>query len=84
VAIARVGDVFDLGPHRLICDSATDPETLRRLMEGDPSARLVLTDEPYNVGSMCLANSSATTRLNSLVMTRLLKASTSYVISSGA
>ena len=25
------------------------PETLRRLMEGDPPARLVLTDEPYNV-----------------------------------
>ena len=49
MAIARVGDVFDLGPHRLICGSATDPETLRRLMEGDPSARLVWTDEPYNV-----------------------------------
>jgi hypothetical protein len=27
----------------------TDPETLRRLMEGDELARLVLTDEPYNV-----------------------------------
>ena len=32
-----------------MCGSATDPETLRRLVRGDPLARLVLTDEPYNV-----------------------------------
>jgi DNA modification methylase len=49
VAIARLGDIFQLGPHRLICGDATDPIVLRRLMEGDPAARLVLTDEPYNV-----------------------------------
>ena len=49
VAVARLGDVFELGPHRLVCGSATDPETLRRLMRGDPPACLVLTDEPYNV-----------------------------------
>ena len=49
VAVARLGDVFELGPHRLVCGSATDPETLRRMMQGDAPARLVLTDEPYNV-----------------------------------
>jgi DNA modification methylase len=49
IAVARIGDLFDLGPHRIICGSATDPETLRRLMAADPPARLVLTDEPYNV-----------------------------------
>ena len=49
IAVARIGDVFDLGPHRIVCGSTTEPETLRRLMEGDPSARLVLTDEPSNV-----------------------------------
>jgi DNA modification methylase len=48
VAIARVGDVFQLGPHRVICGDATDPAVIRRLMEGD-TARLILTDEPYNV-----------------------------------
>ena len=48
-AVARVGDVFDLGPHRIICGSSTDPETLRQLTAGDPLARLVLTDEPYKV-----------------------------------
>jgi hypothetical protein len=49
VAIARAGDVFELGPHRLICGDATDPAALRLLMAGDCAARLVLTDEPYNV-----------------------------------
>ena len=49
IAVARFGDVFDLGPHRIICGSATDPDTLRQLNTSDPPARLVLTDEPYNV-----------------------------------
>ena len=41
-AVARLGDVFDLGQHRIVCGSATEPETLRRLMEYDAPARLVL------------------------------------------
>jgi DNA modification methylase len=49
IPVARIGDIFDLGPHRIICGSAIDPETLRRLIGDDSSARLVLTDEPYNV-----------------------------------
>ena len=49
IATARLGDAFQLGPHRLLCGSATEAETLRQLTEGDELARLVLTDEPYNV-----------------------------------
>src|SRR5262249_52070756 len=30
-AIAKLGDVFQLGSHRIVCGSATDPGTLRRL-----------------------------------------------------
>jgi len=48
-AVAGIGDVFVLGAHRIICGSATDPDVLSRLMSGDRPARLVLTDEPYNV-----------------------------------
>jgi hypothetical protein len=48
-AVARVGDMFQLGPHRIVCGDATDPAVLARLMEGDAHVRLVLTDEPYNV-----------------------------------
>jgi DNA modification methylase len=46
-AIARVGDLFLLGSHRLICGDATDPAIVRRLM-GTDVARLVLTDEPFD------------------------------------
>jgi DNA modification methylase len=49
VAVARLGDLFQLGAHRLICGDATDPSVLARLMGGEPPARLILTDEPYNV-----------------------------------
>jgi ParB-like nuclease domain/DNA methylase len=49
MAVARIGDVFVLGAHRIVCGSAADPEVLSRLIAGDPGARLVLTDEPYNV-----------------------------------
>jgi hypothetical protein len=48
-AVARVGDIFQLGPHRIVCGDATDPAVLARLLEGDAPARLVLTDELYNV-----------------------------------
>ncbi len=49
VAIVRLGDVFQLGDHRIICGDATDPAVYARLMDGDGPCRLVLTDEPYNV-----------------------------------
>ena len=49
IAVARICDAFDLGLHRIVCGNATEPETLCRLTEGDAPARLVLTDEPYNV-----------------------------------
>jgi DNA modification methylase len=47
--ISRLGDVFQLGPHRIACADATDPEALHRVMGEGEAARLVLTDEPYNV-----------------------------------
>ena len=49
VAVARLGDVFQLGRHRVICGDATDAAVLTKLMNGDAPARLILTDEPYNV-----------------------------------
>lgn len=46
--IARVGDVFALGNHRVVCGDSTDPHVLEIIM-ADDNARLILTDEPYNV-----------------------------------
>ena len=42
------GDIWSLGPHRLICGDALDPEVVERLMDGR-LARMVFTDPPYNV-----------------------------------
>jgi DNA modification methylase len=47
-AVAQAGDLFLLGPHRLTCGNATDPEVIERLMLTDV-ARMVFTDEPFNV-----------------------------------
>ena len=46
--IAKLGDVWMLGRHRVICGDSTLPETYNSLMEGK-RANLVLTDPPYNV-----------------------------------
>ncbi|MEJ6785591.1 site-specific DNA-methyltransferase [Aminobacter sp. Piv2-1] len=47
-AITRIGDIWQIGPHRLICGDTKDPQTWQRLMQGR-QARLVVTDPPYNV-----------------------------------
>lgn len=46
--MSRLGDVWLLGRHRLVCGDSTLPETYTTLMEGK-RANLVLTDPPYNV-----------------------------------
>ncbi len=43
------GDLFELGPHRLLCADATDPGTLDRLM-GSERVDVLLTDPPFGVG----------------------------------
>ena len=45
----RRGDLFALGPHRLLCGDATDRSDVQRLVS-DSALALVLTDPPYNVG----------------------------------
>jgi len=47
-ASARLNDLFLLGSHRLVCGDATDPAVVRRRMRAEV-ARMVLTDEPFNV-----------------------------------
>ena len=46
--VSRPGDLWFLGPHRLACGSALDPECYRLLM-GEEQAAAVFTDPPYNV-----------------------------------
>lgn len=53
--VSQVGDLWQLGRHRLICGDALDPTVYDRLLEG-AKAQMVFTDPPYNVpvnGHIC-------------------------------
>ena len=43
-----LGDIWRLGPHRLVCGDSLDPAVVSALMEGE-KAEMVFTDPPYNV-----------------------------------
>lgn len=47
-AVARLGDVFLLKSHKIVCGDATDPATLEVLL-GTDQVRTVASDVPYNV-----------------------------------
>ena len=48
--VSQVGDVWVLDEHRLTCGDALEETTYATLWsDDDPAARLLLTDEPYNV-----------------------------------
>ncbi|MDX2035339.1 MAG: DNA methyltransferase [Isosphaeraceae bacterium] len=46
--ISRPGDLWQIGPHRLLCADALDAASYARLL-GDQKASLVFVDPPYNV-----------------------------------
>jgi len=46
--ITKLGDIWILGKHRLICADATNKEEMVRLMDGH-KADLLITDPPYGV-----------------------------------
>ena len=46
--IAKLGDIYQLGRHRLMCGDSTDPDQLAKLVDGQ-QIDLIVTDPPYNV-----------------------------------
>jgi DNA modification methylase len=46
--VSRIGDIWQLGRHRLMCGDSTDPDDVAVLMGGE-KLDLVITDPPYNV-----------------------------------
>lgn len=46
--LVTAGDIWQLGGHRLVCGSATDPEAVKKAVGGG-IIRQILTDPPYGV-----------------------------------
>ena len=46
--MTKLGDIWQLGEHRLMCGDSTDNATVEKLMDGS-CADLLVTDPPYNV-----------------------------------
>lgn len=45
---SKLGQVYQLGRHRLMCGDSTNPDDVEKLMNGE-LADMLLTDPPYNV-----------------------------------
>jgi len=46
--VSRIGDLWVLGPHRVLCGDATSAEAVARLL-GEREPRLMVTDPPYGI-----------------------------------
>jgi DNA modification methylase len=47
--ITKLGDIYQLGRHRLMCGDSTSIDAVEKLMDGE-KVDMVFTDPPYNLG----------------------------------
>lgn len=71
--VTKLGDVWQLGEHRLICGDSTEPQTIAELMDGE-SADLLLTDPPYNVNYEGIAGTIKNDNMSGTQFYEFLKA----------
>jgi DNA modification methylase len=48
IPFSQPGDIYELGPHRLMCGDSTDSEQVKTLLDGK-EVDMIFTDPPYNV-----------------------------------
>lgn len=52
--VSKLGDIWQLGSHRLMCGDSTSIDAVEKLMDGQ-KADMVFTDPPYNIDYMGVA-----------------------------
>ena len=80
--IAKLGDIWQLGRHRLMCGDSTDKSTVELLMDG-VKADMAFTSPPYGVNLDYNSYEDTfenTTRLVELVLPRLCDITENYVV----
>ena len=64
LAKSKLGDIYQLGNHRVMCGDSTNPDDIDQLLDG-AEMDLCVTDPPYNVNyEESVAGQSSTTRVN--------------------
>ena len=56
---AKLGDIYQLGRHRLMCGDSTDRASIEKLMNGN-IADICFTSPPYNAGSLNIDGNETT------------------------
>jgi DNA modification methylase len=62
--VAKYGDVYELGRHRLMCGDSSKIEDVEKLRGGGQQADMVFTDPPYNVNYSGRGKSTSNTIKN--------------------